>query len=306
MSLVIVKFQGDLGNQMFQYALGCAMVKGRRCVLRFDTREMGTRITRRGEGAVVSALWVFGIETLEPDVRALRMFEYTDAPGLSARIWQRIRRALRPRAIVHEGIDTSPAILTRLPPRVYLDGYWQAEDYFRGAASDLREAFRPTTPAPDGVDRFTERIATRESVAVHVRRGDYVENPDAAAFHGVCSLAYYRKAMSLFRERVASPRFHVFSDDPHWALDNLCRDPDVELVPPELSGERGEWHQRLMSLCAHQIVANSSFSWWAAWLNPRPDKIVVAPDPWFAHPSAQWRGRNICPTGWIRLARVPA
>ena len=145
---------------------------------------------------------------------------------------------------------------------------------------------------------LASEIQATVSVGVHIRRGDYVANPIANQFHGVCSLEYYLAAIAKLKEEIGAPRFFVFSDDIGWARQNL-RLPD----PTTFVDHNGEAHDyedlRLMSLCKHHIIANSSFSWWGAWLSNNPDKIVIAPERWFRDPSMD--PRDLVPEGWHRL-----
>ena len=120
------------------------------------------------------------------------------------------------------------------------------------------------------------------AVSLHVRRGDYVSDPKTKAILGVCSLDYYRAAIAHIAERIESPAFFVFSDDIAWAKANLEIPFPCEYVDHN-QGQQSYNDMHLMSLCKHHIIANSSFSWWGAWLNPRKDKIVIAPENWFAN-----------------------
>lgn len=136
------------------------------------------------------------------------------------------------------------------------------------------------------------------AVSLHVRRGDYVSDARTHAAHGLCSIDYYRAAVRYIIDRVEAPEFFVFSDDIAWARGNL----DISHPCHYLDHNRGAESyndMRLMSLCHHHIIANSSFSWWGAWLNPRDDKIVVAPARWFA--SGNRRLDDLFPPGWVTL-----
>src|SRR4029079_380527 len=115
---------------------------------------------------------------------------------------------------------------------------------------------------------------------------------------GTPSLGYYSRAMDFIASRVSDPVFCLFSDDPEWVRDNLRHQATV--VPMTINGpDRGFRDVQLMSACRHHILANSSFSWWGAWLNPSPDKIVVAPTPWFLNQALDTR--DLLPPGWIAM-----
>jgi hypothetical protein len=146
---------------------------------------------------------------------------------------------------------------------------------------------------------MAEEIGGVIAVSLHIRRGDYVTNPKASRVHGTVGLDFYARAAELVAGRCgADPTFFVFSDEPAWVADNLKLDFPMRLVthnPPD----RGTEDLRLMALCRHHILANSSFSWWGVWLNPTPGKIVVAPRAWFRDPVKD--NSALIPQEWIRL-----
>ena len=136
-------------------------------------------------------------------------------------------------------------------------------------------------------------------MSLHIRRGDYVSNAKIAGVHGTIALDYYARAAALIAERAGGdPVFFVFSDDPAWAAANLTLGWPTRIV--DHNGARASEDLRLMAACRHHIIANSSFSWWGAWLSPAADKTVVAPQPWFRDPALD--DSTIVPQGWIRLS----
>ena len=152
---------------------------------------------------------------------------------------------------------------------------------------------------PKEEDRgMIQRIRATTAVAVHVRRGDYVSEPSTHAVHGTCALDYYERAAQLIAAQSEHPHFFVFTDDPAWARAHLQL-PFPSTLVSETVGERDCEDLRLMSRCQHFIIANSSFSWWGAWLGSHPGKVVVAPQRWFA--TDVHDTRDIVPPGWTRL-----
>nr|VFK65587.1 MAG: Glycosyl transferase family 11 [Candidatus Kentron sp. TUN] len=134
---------------------------------------------------------------------------------------------------------------------------------------------------------------------MHIRRGDYVSDKEANTLIGTCSLDYYQRAVRLLQERIESnPRFYVFSDDPDWVQANLRLDGQMHIVRHNNTDTNFE-DLRLMSACSHHIIANSTFSWWGAWLNPSPQKIVIAPARWFK--SDKLDDRDLIPSSWLRI-----
>ncbi|MCW2571546.1 MAG: glycosyl transferase family 11, partial [Frankiales bacterium] len=193
--------------------------------------------------------------------------------------------------VKERGFHFQPGLLT-VAPSCYLEGYWQSERYFEVAAEDIRRDFR-VEPSPDADPlRSTD---PEKAVSVHVRRGDYVAEPEIRAYHGTCSLEYYARAMDLVRRLVPGAKFLLFSDDPLWVEANLGG-PDAVVV-----SEPGSAPHRdllLMAQCRHHVLANSSFSWWGAWLS-RPGGVTVAPRPWFLTPENNTK--DLLPPAWLSV-----
>lgn len=184
------------------------------------------------------------------------------------------------------------------PRDCYLEGYWQSEKYFHSISDVLRDNFTFRHSYEGQNELIASLIAKFESVSIHIRRGDYVSNPETHAFHGVLPLAYYQTAVQFMLDHLANPVFFVFSDDPEWALKNLKLQQETHVI----TGNAGAYSYKdmqLMSECHHQIIANSSFSWWGAWLNRNPDKVVVAPRQWFA--TDQLDTADLIPQAWHRV-----
>jgi hypothetical protein len=174
---------------------------------------------------------------------------------------------------------------------VEIVGYWQSHRYFAPAEARVREAFRFRVPLPTA-----PALQSDESVAVHVRRGDYLA-PKRAARFGVLAPEYYTDAMALVAARVREPSFLVFSDDAAWCRDRFGGDDRVTIVAPDGRDPRRDL--QLMAACRHHVVANSSFSWWAAWLGESADQVVVAPAGWHRDPSL--RPDDLIRPGWLQL-----
>ena len=188
-----------------------------------------------------------------------------------------------------------PEIL-RTPADVYLQGYWQSEQYFKPVEQLIRDDLR-LKHAPAGENlALAQAIGAVDAVSVHVRRGDYASKPQLENLLGLLPPEYYQRAGQTIAAARPSAEFFVFSDDPEWARRNLRFERPVHFVAhngPEAPHE----DLRLMSLCRHHIVANSSLSWWGAWLCAIAEKIVVAPQPWFQRLPMP----DLVPQGWLRL-----
>jgi hypothetical protein len=187
--------------------------------------------------------------------------------------------------------------IKEVPNDCYLMGNWQTEHYFKDYQEAIRADFSFRLP-PAGLNAaLAEQISSDVAVSLHVRRGDYVANPSSLAHHGLCSLDYYRRAIDYITARVANSIFYIFSDDIPWVRENLHIDHPCHYVDHN-KGDESYNDMRLMSLCKHHIIANSSFSWWGAWLNARADKIVVAPQRWVL---SDFDASDIVPSSWVKI-----
>jgi hypothetical protein len=286
--VIVTRNQGGLGNQMFQYAAGLAQAAARQTRLAIDLSRLGVRDGRTPRTYELDRFCIGARPARPEELERLRK------RPLAARIASRLdaRAAARER---HFHFD--PAV-ARLPDDTCLEGYWQSERYFERCADRVRSEFRFRSQPEGRNAELAREIAARAAVSVHVRRGDYASDAAVGGFHGLCPIDYYLRAVGYLAERVGDPVFIVFSDDPGWARAHL------DLGHPAIVVDHNGPHDgpedlRLMSLCRHHVIANSTFSWWGAWLNPDPAKIVVAPERWFADGAHDTR--DLLPRGWVRL-----
>ncbi|MBI1920672.1 MAG: alpha-1,2-fucosyltransferase [Geobacter sp.] len=292
--MIIVKLTGGLGNQMFQYAAGRRLAHFRNTPLKLDLSwfsDFSPMDTPRAY-----ALAPFSIQA-EPSTAEETAIVREPKYGMLRQLFNKINPSYRPTHIREKRFRFDPSTLS-LPGNVYLDGYWQSEKYFSDIASIIRREFTVRTE-PDAPNcEVAGLIKGCEAVSIHFRRGDYVADAKTAAYHGICSVAYYHEAVKLVAARVDEPHFFVFSDDPAWVRENFAI-PHPMTVVDHNGPDQAHEDLRLMSLCRHHIIANSSFSWWGAWLSDNPDKIVIAPRRWFAEKSIDTR--DLLPEGWVRV-----
>jgi hypothetical protein len=196
-----------------------------------------------------------------------------------------------------QGPAFDPAIL-QLPDNVCLDGYWQSEKYFPGIRALLKKEFTLRSPLEGEDLRLAESIRACVAVSLHVRRGDYLSNPHAAKHHGTCDRDYYDQAVSFIKRNFPAAQLFIFSDDPQWTEANMRYDLPTFIVSKTDGTAEGR-DLTLMSNCRHHIIANSSFSWWGAWLGEDLEKTVIAPKRWFNDP-ARSTG-DLIPEGWLRI-----
>jgi Glycosyl transferase family 11 len=295
-TLIIARLIGGLGNQMFQYAAGRALALRRNADLKLDVSGFSADKRRRYE---LGALPICAAAATEYDLAGFGI-DLRQRWNLAKRVGRYLNVPIRPRSGLvyrepHFHYDPGAAVLC---PPVYLDGYWQSERYFSHYSDTLRQELTPTIPNDDENAIIAAQIDAANAVALHVRRGDYVNDAKTNKYHGTCSSEYYHRAVEYIAARTERPQFFVFSDEPEWARSNLQFRHPTTLVAAN-PADRGHLDMALMSRCRHFILANSSFSWWGAWLNASREKIVVAPSRWFnAGPPDT---RDLVPRTWVRL-----
>lgn len=295
--MIIANIVGGLGNQMFQYACSLSLARDLAAPLKFTTDLFGQYTYHNGPELEA----VFGINLdIASRTELRRMIG-------AARVAPAVRRALAWQGLRfmrgrHFLVEPSHRHWTELGLHAcrgaYLQGYWQSELYFDRHAATVRKEFTFKEPLRGRNEEVARAVVQSPSVSMHIRRGDYVSNPKTLALHGVCNMDYYARAIECVRNRVHGAQFFAFTDDPQWVRTSvLPRFPDVIMVEGN-QGSQSHNDMQLMSLCRHHIVANSSFSWWAAWLGERDDTIVIAPERWFA---AEIDSGDIVPMRWERM-----
>ena len=297
--MVIVKLKGGMGNQMFQYAAGCRLAHHHRTELKLDLSylESGQDGCVRREYALDHLCINAGVAS-EAEVNDL----------LSPRSgWLKPQGGGRDRGRTGGG-DSSlqvfrerhfhfdPDVL-RLPDNTYLDGYWQSERYFEDCKQIIRDEFKFKSPMVGESVELAELIQSTNSVSIHVRRGDMANDPRVKAIHGVCEPSYYQQAVSKIEKSVQDPCFFLFSDDVEWVRNNLSI--GREFTPIDNGVDKAYADLRLMSLCQNHILANSTFSWWGAWLCQNRSKKVIAPRKWLNVTKRDTS--DVLPDSWLKL-----
>jgi hypothetical protein len=288
--MIIVQLKGGLGNQLFQWAAGLALSEYTGVPLKVDISELDKPDDEIGT------------------VRAYELQHFIYPPQVASPaeiakvaklpvVLKYLDKLLPPhkRKVYKEAaFSFDPNFFSAKPP-LYLKGYRQSEKYFQQYEGVLRQRLLIRPRLITDVHDVAERLKNSNSVSVHIRRGDY-NDPAVLAYHGVLDEAYYQAAIEAIQERVERPDFYVFSDNVSWVRENLTFNAPVTFVSGNLSSS--PLHDfYLMSQCRHNIIANSSFSWWAAWLNNYQQKQVVAPKNWF---KVELPTKDLIPEGWIR------
>lgn len=286
--MIVVKLKGGLGNQMFQYATGLAVTLAQKEELKLDT-------TGYDDPRYVSA----------NTPRQYRMFPFNLSSGIATpkevkkykyplSIFSKGMRFINFRILKRHNVDFDASYFKKA--HRYVEGYFQSEKNFLSIKDKVLKEFTLQKESEDFLLEKNKIDRTR-SVSVHIRRGDYVSDLKTYIVHGVCSREYYERAMALMRSKTENPIFYFFSDDIDWVKKEFGEHPDFKYVSNTKLGDYEEL--MLMASCAHNIIANSSFSWWGSYLNQNPSKIVIAPKRWVnkspdPHP-------NIIPESWARV-----
>lgn len=290
---VIARIEGGLGNQLFQYAAARSLSDRLGCELALDLcglQENGDRPYMLGRYRIRAT--VAAAEDLGelPDWRSSRLGR------IRAQASQTFPRVFSFPLFWPASFAYDPRFERILRP-VYLVGYWQSEKYFvwnrQRILSDLTLVRPILAETP-----MLELIRNTVSVALHIRRGDYVTNPLASKFHGLCDLSYYQTAVEQLASRFPDIHVFAFSDDPVWAKKNLKLKVPVHFMEACATDE-AHIDLELMTYCRHHVIANSSFSWWGAWRRSSTDQIVCAPRRWFV--DAKTDTSDVVPARWIRL-----
>ncbi len=267
--MVYVKLQSGLGNQMFQYAAGLRLARKHGTGLGLEIKSF-RRDRLRGYG-----LNLFNIsgQVLTPprpwQLRAIsrRLFHRraTLTDGSRPEFWREGANGLKFNEKILAASDGA-----------CLEGYFQSEKYFAEVSDEVRREFTLKIPLGAAAGELLKKITDTPSVSLHVRRTDYQTDPIMYPQ----PLEYYLTCVRRIREQLGDVHIFIFSDDPGWAAANL-KLPDTTTFMPGNRAHQGGHDLWLMSRCRHQIISNSTFSWWAAWLNPHPAKLVLAPKRWF-------------------------
>ena len=289
---IIIRLAGGLGNQLFQYAFGRALSLSSGRPLLLEKRNLDRDSNRNYE------LSVFNIKENHPDL-FIKWCTRWAASYSSGKLFRSLFPPAREYKIVKDmetGFD--PSVFNLELGTIIVEGYWQSFKYFEAYQDIIKKELTFKSEPSLQNARMLEEIGKVQSVAVHVRRGDYVTNPKCKDLHGICSLEYYQKAADYLARHIDDPCFYIFSDDPEWARNELTLPWATKVVDHNL-GKADCEDFRLMTYCKHFIIANSSFSWWSAWLAQYPEKIVVAPKDWFLIDNFPPEDR--IPEDWIRL-----
>ncbi len=294
--MIVVKLIGGLGNQLFQYAAGTALANYHKTELYLDLSYLnadtnGAYTKRKFE------LDKFNIQSKIADAGILRNFNFNENK-VSVKL-KKLLPGLFSKMIFNEHQFNFHSNFLKFPATTYLNGYWQSEKYFNSFRGKLLSEIMLRSPFSEGAVAIAKNIQCANSVSLHVRRGDFVSLKSANHFHGHLELDYYKLAFEKISSKIKNPTFFVFSDDMDWCKANFDFISSKEFIDGESNGITTHEELILMSYCKHNIIANSSFSWWGAWLNQNANKVVIAPQNWFA--DKKINTNDLIPSSWIKI-----
>lgn len=278
--MIIVTLMGGMGNQMFQYALGRSLSIKYNTELKIDL----SFLNRRDMGS--------GFVYRDYDLDLFRVVEdFNVNPNGN------VMRADEP--YFHYSEDMMSAISQILPmTNLQLNGYWQTPKYFKDIENIIRLDFQFKDKVENSEDSSIREmynlIKNTNSVMINVRRADYLNSN----FHGVMGNDFIMNGVDIIKSKVENTHFFIFSDDIEWCKENIKLD-NMTLVDHNYKGHKFGYYLQLMTTCRHFIIPNSTFAWWAAWLNNSPEKIVIAPKQWFT--DSNINTNDIIPSDWIRI-----
>ena len=263
--MIVIKFKGGLGNQMFQYALYKCMEEQGKNVKADLNFFQSSNVRYQLED-------LFNIHVVKATAKECE--QYGD---FSKRIIARVRRKFfgKKKSYLLENMERFYDFTT--VDNLYLDGYWQNEKYFSLITKELRKDFELCGGFDNYQNHIYEHISKEIVASIHVRRGDYLSQGNVSVYGNICTDCYYEVAIDYLKSKYGVRLFYVFSDDVEWAKHQFVTSDDVEFYIVEKTDDRDMF---LMSACKYNIIANSSYSWWASWLNRNEGKVVIAPSIW--------------------------
>lgn len=283
---IIVGLSGGLGNQMFQYAAGRALSLDLCVELQLDLSWFAGREER-----------TYALKDFSITEQVLNPLDYLPetVQALESRIARRWFPSRMGGKVFREKHFHYDENFHQLKPAVYLEGYWQSEKYFKNNSLQIVSDFAPKSEVPDRCLPILSSIKETQAICLHIRRGDYLTNATAAKTHGTCPISYYHQGVELLVKNLNTPHCFIFSDDPEWVKENLSLPCPFTVVDVN-NGNEANWDLFLMQSCLHFVIANSSLSWWGAWLGIQNGKRVIAPKKWFL--TTEKNTKDLIPSSW--------
>ncbi len=294
--MIVVAIRGGLGNQLFQYAIGRRLSLRHNVPLTLDLTWYEESSVRSGMTDRMYELGRFKVASRKATKEEIQTVKAIPSALFRGRTALALLGIVRPRGWIRE---RTPFVYDRFAMSAgadaYLDGYWQNEKYFSRIASTLRDDLQIKIAPGRETSLLLQSIRESESVGIHVRRGDYLNGTGS---HAICTAEYYHNAIERMLARFPKAKLFVFSDDQGWVAKNISAAAPLRFVTHNNSANAYD-DLRMLAACKHQIISNSTFSWWGAWLNSSPDKTVFAPRLWFTN--SEVKTSTLMPSGWHQL-----
>jgi len=297
--VIIINIQGGLGNQMFQYASAKSLALKHNVELKLDPNFQNDKLRDY-------KLQYFNIN--EHIATKDEILDLTISFKKHNRFQHKVLRKLQllkpyyKRRVYKHKMWVNDLGILKASNNVYLDGYWGRENFFKDIRNELLDILEIKNDfINDDFLKLNYEISNKNSVSVHLRRGDYAKDPKTLKFFGLMPVEYYQKSIDYMNKKYENNVFYVFSDDINYVKQNFNFNSDVKYIENK---NLQDYHElKLMSFCKHNIIANSTFSWWAAWLNENSDKIVIAPKKWYNDKIAQeyYEKYSFVPENWIKI-----
>lgn len=277
---LIVAFSHGLGNQMFQYAIYRNLL------------ERGKNVKADLSAYIKPDMMPFELSKVFPMVE-LERCDPNEKEKYLKEGHARVYIEEPPRGLVK--MTFRPELLEM--ESGYIEGFHCSYRYPEMIRAELQEAFGFPYQQNEALCEWKKRLEQEETVAVHIRRGDFLDPKYSREIGNICTEEYYKKAIGYLKDRHPNALFCFFSNDLEWVKSNIKEENSIYIEKGMFTGYYDWYDMFLMSVCKHNIIPNSTFGWWGAWLNRNPDKIVIAPKKW----RSRWEAQDWCPPEWVLL-----
>lgn len=297
--MIIVSLFGGLGNQMFQYAAAKALALKYGYKLKMDVSLLQDRTPKSGFTYRDYELNIFQIDDEIASVKEVKQFvpDLWHSPEYLKQFYKLKRLFTGKHLYREQAFFQYNTAFDKMPDNTFLYGYFQTEKYYLGQESILRKSFALKSKLDEENLRLITELEKENSISVHIRRGDYA-NSD---FEMLTADMYYIPAIEQILSKIPDAKFYFFTNDLDWTRQTFNGlDIDKKFITHN-SGSNSFKDMILMSHCKHNIIANSSFSWWGAWLNAHPEKTVIAPTNWYKSGRYVGKTGDLIPASWIRI-----
>lgn len=290
--MIVVKLSGGFGNQLFQYAAGLSLSKHNNVDLKVDISTLNAPDTVTGTIRKADILYLINPPTIASEAEIIRYKSQSHHKKLAEKLLPFYKRQ-----VYKEASNKFDKMFFSAGANKYLLGNRQSEKYFKPYENHIKNNIILSGEIVFPLIKFSETLKEQNSVSIHIRRGDYL-TPVAMEWLGLLPISYYKNSINTILAKIPNAVFYIFSDDIDWVKNNLIIENEHHFVSNNISKTAME-DFFLMSCCRHNIIANSTFSWWAAWLNDYEEKTIIAPKRWYN--MDKLNNSDLIPANWIKL-----